>query len=126
MGMPQTAVSLGESTSAPSPSVAPPITPMANLMSITETLPPGSPRNGSPPTGPQPPRTSSRGSQNSPSSGKLNLNLLMNYWQMMLKRCLMILQDRQVDDDHRARDMSQVQLSHQQKHNNRNQTIIQN
>lgn len=37
----------------------------------TETLPPGSPRNGgSPPTGPQPPRTSSRGSQNSPSSGE--------------------------------------------------------
>lgn len=46
--------------------------PMANLMSITETLPPGSPRNGPSPPGPPPPRTASRGSQHSPnSSGKI-------------------------------------------------------
>lgn len=64
------AVSLGDSSSLTA-SVAS-HTPMANLMSITETLPPGSPRNGSPPTGPQPPRTSSRGSQNSPSSGSID------------------------------------------------------
>lgn len=64
------AVSLGDSSMTTS--IASMHTPMANLMSITETLPPGSPRNGgSPPTGPQPPRTSSRGSQNSPSSGKI-------------------------------------------------------
>lgn len=61
------AVSLGDSSSLTATVAS--HTPMANLMSITETLPPGSPRNGSPPTGPQPPRTSSRGSQNSPSSG---------------------------------------------------------
>ncbi|XP_055908276.1 interferon regulatory factor 2-binding protein-like A isoform X2 [Eupeodes corollae] len=42
--------------------------PMANLMSITETLPPGSPRNGPSPPGPPPPRTASRGSQHSPNS----------------------------------------------------------
>ena len=67
------AVSLGESSlTASSVHNTPLHTPMANLMSITETLPPGSPRNGSPPTGPQPPRTSSRGSQNSPSSGNDN------------------------------------------------------
>uniref|UniRef100_A0A1A9VCK4 Interferon regulatory factor 2-binding protein 1/2-like C3HC4 zinc finger domain-containing protein n=3 Tax=Glossina TaxID=7393 RepID=A0A1A9VCK4_GLOAU len=41
---------------------------MANLMSITETLPPGSPRNGPSPPGPPPPRTASRGSQHSPNS----------------------------------------------------------
>lgn len=60
-------VSLGDST-PPVPQTLQ--SPMANLMSITETLPPGSPRNGSPP-GPPPPRTASRGSQHSPnSSGK--------------------------------------------------------
>lgn len=46
--------------------------PMANLMSITETLPPGSPRNGSSPPGPPPPRTASRGSQHSPNSSGRN------------------------------------------------------
>lgn len=66
-GMSLPSVSLGDASMTTS--VASLHTPMANLMSITETLPPGSPRNGSPPTGPQPPRTSSRGSQNSPSSG---------------------------------------------------------
>lgn len=62
-------VSLGDST-PPVPQTLQ--SPMANLMSITETLPPGSPRNGSsPPNGPPPPRTASRGSQHSPnSSGK--------------------------------------------------------
>lgn len=57
------AVSLGES----SHSTTPIQTSMANLLSITETIAPGSPHNGSPNS--QPPRTSSRGSQNSPSSG---------------------------------------------------------
>ncbi|KAJ6635599.1 Interferon regulatory factor 2-binding protein 2-B [Pseudolycoriella hygida] len=57
-------VSLGDST-PPVPQTLQ--SPMANLMSITETLPPGSPRNGSPP-GPPPPRTASRGSQHSPNS----------------------------------------------------------
>nr|XP_040240507.2 interferon regulatory factor 2-binding protein 2 isoform X1 [Anopheles coluzzii] len=52
----------------PAPSVAPLQSPMANLMSITETLPPGSPRNGPSPPGPPPPRTASRGSQHSPNS----------------------------------------------------------
>ncbi|XP_055601707.1 interferon regulatory factor 2-binding protein 1-like isoform X2 [Uranotaenia lowii] len=60
-------VSMGDST-PPTPSVAPLQSPMANLMSITETLPPGSPRNGPSPPGPHPPRTSSRGSQHSPNS----------------------------------------------------------
>lgn len=59
-------VSLGDST-PPVPQTLQ--SPMANLMSITETLPPGSPRNS--PPGPPPPRTASRGSQHSPnSSGK--------------------------------------------------------
>lgn len=57
------AVQLGDS----SPSTTPIQTPMVNLLSITETIPPGSPHNGSPNS--QPPRSSSRGSQNSPSSG---------------------------------------------------------
>lgn len=96
--LPHSAVSLGTSTppalptSQPQPlppqSIAPPsmpqlsttassvtqlASPMANLMSITETLPPGSPRNGPSPPGPPPPRTASRGSQHSPnSSGKLS------------------------------------------------------
>ncbi|XP_037938340.1 interferon regulatory factor 2-binding protein 1-like isoform X1 [Teleopsis dalmanni] len=90
---PHPAVSLGNSTppalptSQPQPlpqSIAPPPlpqlsttacsvtqlaqSPMANLMSITETLPPGSPRNGPSPPGPPPPRTASRGSQHSPNS----------------------------------------------------------
>lgn len=61
-------VSLGEAT-PPVPQTLQ--SPMANLMSITETLPPGSPRNGPSPPGPPPPRTASRGSQQSPnSSGK--------------------------------------------------------
>ncbi|XP_055644394.1 interferon regulatory factor 2-binding protein 1 isoform X4 [Toxorhynchites rutilus septentrionalis] len=60
-------VSMGDST-PPTPSVAPLQSPMANLMSITETLPPGSPRNGPSPPGPPPPRTASRGSQHSPNS----------------------------------------------------------
>ncbi|KXJ83243.1 hypothetical protein RP20_CCG007580 [Aedes albopictus] len=58
---------MGDST-PPTPSVAPLQSPMANLMSITETLPPGSPRNGPSPPGPPPPRTASRGSQHSPNS----------------------------------------------------------
>ncbi|XP_037808123.1 interferon regulatory factor 2-binding protein 1 isoform X1 [Lucilia sericata] len=92
--LPHPAVSLGNSTppalptSQPQPpppqSIAPPPmpqlsttatsvtqltqSPMANLMSITETLPPGSPRNGPSPPGPPPPRTASRGSQHSPNS----------------------------------------------------------
>jgi hypothetical protein len=60
------AVSLGDNSTPPTPSVALQ-SPMANLMSITETLPPGSPRNG-PESLPPPPRTSSRGSQHSPNS----------------------------------------------------------
>lgn len=61
-------VSLGDAT-PPVPQTLQ--SPMANLMSITETLPPGSPRNGPSPPGPPPPRTASRGSQHSPnSSGK--------------------------------------------------------
>lgn len=71
------AVSLGESPMTTS--VASFHAPMANLISITETLPPGSPRNGSPPTGPQPPRTSSRGSQNSPSSGRIQASQPAGY-----------------------------------------------
>ncbi|XP_073832374.1 protein interacting with Ttk69 and Sin3A isoform X1 [Musca autumnalis] len=91
--LPHPVVSLGNSTppalptSQPQPlppqSIAPPsmpqlsttassvtqlASPMANLMSITETLPPGSPRNGPSPPGPPPPRTASRGSQHSPNS----------------------------------------------------------
>jgi hypothetical protein len=64
------AVSLGESSSTPTPIQ----TSMANLLSITETIPPGSPHphNGSPNSHAQPPRTSSRGSQNSPSSGMMS------------------------------------------------------
>ncbi|XP_058129001.1 interferon regulatory factor 2-binding protein-like A [Anopheles ziemanni] len=63
-------VSMGGDTphTPPTPSVAPLQSPMANLMSITETLPPGSPRNGPSPPGPPPPRTASRGSQHSPNS----------------------------------------------------------
>ncbi|KAL5275932.1 IRF2BP2 family protein [Megaselia abdita] len=46
---------------------------MANLVSITETLPSGSPRNGpSPPGPPGPPRSASRGSQHSPNSSGTN------------------------------------------------------
>lgn len=56
------AVQLGDSSAS-----TPIQTPMVNLLSITETIPPGSPHNGSPNS--QPPRSSSRGSQNSPSSG---------------------------------------------------------
>lgn len=41
---------------------------MANLVSITETLPSGSPRNGPSPGPPGPPRSASRGSQHSPNS----------------------------------------------------------
>lgn len=61
-----TSVSLGEST----PPIAVTLqSPMANLMSITETLPPGSPRNGpSPPGPPGAQRTGSRNSQHSPNS----------------------------------------------------------
>lgn len=56
-------------------SVTTPIqTPMVNLLSITDTITPGSPHNGSPNS--QPPRSASRGSQNSPSSGKLLLACL--------------------------------------------------
>lgn len=63
-------VSMRESTPPPPP---PPLqSPMANLMSITETLPPGSPRSGPSPPGPPPPRTASRGSQNSPNSSGEN------------------------------------------------------
>uniref|UniRef100_A0A2M4AD64 Putative interferon regulatory factor 2-binding protein-like isoform x1 n=1 Tax=Anopheles triannulatus TaxID=58253 RepID=A0A2M4AD64_9DIPT len=58
----------GGDTTPPTPSIAPLQSPMANLMSITETLPPGSPRNGPSPPGPPPPRTASRGSQHSPNS----------------------------------------------------------
>lgn len=62
-------VSLGESTTSATPVTLQ--SPMANLMSITETLPPGSPRSGPSPPGPPPPRTASRSSQHSPnSSGK--------------------------------------------------------
>lgn len=61
-------VSMGDSTPPTPSSVAPLQSPMANLMSITETLPPGSPRNGPSPPGPPPPRTASRGSQHSPNS----------------------------------------------------------
>lgn len=66
--MPLPPVSLGESTPPAPP--APLQSPMANLMSITETLPPGSPRNGPSPPGPPggPPRSASRGSQHSPNS----------------------------------------------------------
>lgn len=68
--MPLPPVSMGESTPPAPPSVPLP-SPMANLMSITETLPPGSPRSGPSPPGPPPPRSASRGSQHSPnSSGK--------------------------------------------------------
>lgn len=86
--MPHPPVSLGNSTppalpTSQSQSIPPPPlpqltsassvtqltqSPMANLMSITETLPPGSPRNGPSPPGPPPPRTASRGSQHSPNS----------------------------------------------------------
>lgn len=65
--MPLPPVSMGDST-PPTASVAPLQSPMANLMSITETLPPGSPRNGPSPPGPPPPRSASRGSQHSPNS----------------------------------------------------------
>lgn len=66
--MPLPPVSLGDSTPPAPPTLQ---SPMANLMSITETLPPGSPRSGPSPPGPPPPRTASRGSQHSPnSSGK--------------------------------------------------------
>ncbi|XP_058062962.1 interferon regulatory factor 2-binding protein-like A isoform X1 [Anopheles bellator] len=61
-------VSMGDTTPPTPSSVAPLQSPMANLMSITETLPPGSPRNGPSPPGPPPPRTASRGSQHSPNS----------------------------------------------------------
>ncbi|XP_058822985.1 interferon regulatory factor 2-binding protein-like B isoform X2 [Topomyia yanbarensis] len=61
-------VSMGDSTPPTPSSVATLQSPMANLMSITETLPPGSPRNGPSPPGPPPPRTASRGSQHSPNS----------------------------------------------------------
>lgn len=62
-------VSLGGDSTPPAPPTLQ--SPMANLMSITETLPPGSPRSGPSPPGPPPPRTASRGSQHSPnSSGK--------------------------------------------------------
>lgn len=62
-------VSHGESTTSATPVTLQ--SPMANLMSITETLPPGSPRSGPSPPGPPPPRTASRSSQHSPnSSGK--------------------------------------------------------
>lgn len=47
--------------------------PMAALMSVADTLPPGSPRSagGSPPQAPQQQRSNSRSSQHSPnSSGK--------------------------------------------------------
>lgn len=66
--MPIPSVSLGESTPQVPP--APLQSPMANLVSITETLPPGSPRNGPSPPGPPggPPRSASRGSQHSPNS----------------------------------------------------------
>lgn len=66
--MPLQPVSLGDSTPQAPPALQ---SPMANLMSITETLPQGSPRSGPSPPGPPPPRTASRGSQHSPnSSGK--------------------------------------------------------
>lgn len=53
---------------------------MANLVSITETLPSGSPRNGpSPPGPPGPPRSASRGSQHSPNSSGTNTNCL--HWR---------------------------------------------
>lgn len=57
-----------EQPSPPPPLPAPLQSPMANLMSITETLPPGSPRSGPSPPGPPPPRSASRGSQHSPNS----------------------------------------------------------
>lgn len=57
-------VSIGD-TSTPPASIQTQ-SPMANLMSITETLPPGSPRNGPSPPGQQ--RAGSRGSQHSPNS----------------------------------------------------------
>lgn len=65
-------VSLGNST-PPAPQSATQ-SPMANLMSITETLPSGSPRNGPSPPGP-PPRTASRGSQHSPNSSGIYYNM---------------------------------------------------
>jgi len=70
--MPLPPVTMGEST-PPAPPVTPLQSPMANLMSIAETIPSGSPlRSGpSPPGPPGPPRSASRGSQHSPnSSGK--------------------------------------------------------
>lgn len=64
--MAHTPVTMGDSTPP-----APPVSlqsPMTNLINITDTLPPGSPRNGPSPPGPPPPRTASRGSQHSPNS----------------------------------------------------------
>lgn len=112
--LPHPAVSLGNSTppalptSQPQPlppqSIAPPSmpqlsttassvtqlaqSPMANLMSITETLPPGSPRNGPSPPGPPPPRTASRGSQHSPnSSGELeSISYISTYTDFFISK----------------------------------------
>ncbi|XP_063698316.1 interferon regulatory factor 2-binding protein 2 [Culicoides brevitarsis] len=65
-------VSIGAETPPTAPAV-PLQSPMANLMSITETLPSGSPRNGTSPPCPPPPRSASRSSQHSPnSSGSSN------------------------------------------------------
>lgn len=51
-----------------SPTTPPVVSPMANLMSITDTLPPGSPRNGPSPPQQAPQRSASRGSQHSTHS----------------------------------------------------------
>lgn len=65
--IPLAQVSIGAETTPPAPVVSLQ-SPMANLMSITETLPSGSPRNGPSPPGPPPPRSASRSSQHSPNS----------------------------------------------------------
>uniref|UniRef100_A0A336LIM1 CSON005637 protein n=1 Tax=Culicoides sonorensis TaxID=179676 RepID=A0A336LIM1_CULSO len=70
--VPQVSISAEVQSPAPIVSLQ---SPMANLMSITETLPSGSPsaRNGPSPPGPLPARSASRGSQHSPnSSGSSN------------------------------------------------------
>lgn len=51
-----------------SPTTPPVVSPMATLMSITDTLPPGSPRNGPSPPQQVPQRSASRGSQHSTHS----------------------------------------------------------
>lgn len=68
-----TAMTLGEGT-PPASSIVPLQSPMANLMSIAETLP-NSPRNGSPSVPPA--RTASRGSQHSHSPNSSGFILMI-------------------------------------------------